>query len=142
MKKHVFILLLSIICSCNAQNMQLIDMSSNQEMNYVFARVYPESIIRKELFKNGLYVTIFKISDPKVTPENFSEGDEFLQSYIISVTPDGDYYTNSKLYKIEGFCNPKILEIKETTYPMVTIKVEHGVYSDRKVETFTLEGVN
>tara|TARA_R110001583_G_scaffold147991_2_gene299976 strand:- start:5698 stop:6051 length:354 start_codon:yes stop_codon:yes gene_type:complete len=116
-------------------------MSRNEEMNYIFARIYPENIIRKELFKNGLYVTIFKISDSKVTPENFSEGDEFLQSYMISVTPDGDYYTNSKLYKIEGLCNPKILEIKETTFPKFLIKVEHGLFNDRKTKLFELEGV-
>ena len=110
MKKNIFILLLSIVCSCNAQSIQLIDMSRNEE-------------------------------DSKVTPENFSEGDEFLQSYMISVTPDGDYYTNSKLYKIEGLCNPKILEIKETTFPKFLIKVEHGLFNDRKTKLFELEGV-
>ena len=40
--------------------------------------------------------------------------EDFLSSYLVSVIPDGDYYSYSKLYKIEGLYNPKVIEIKET----------------------------
>ena len=79
-------------------------------MNYLFARIAPKLTINKELYKESLYITIYQLSDSKATPENFFDGyDGTLASFIVSIIPDGDYYTRSKLYKIEGFLNPKIL---------------------------------
>jgi len=109
-------------------------------MNYVFARIYTKSKT-KELYNKGLFVTIYKMSDSKATPKERIE--DFLSSYIISVRPDGDYYSYSKLYKIEGLIIPKIIEIKETVAPNFSIKIEHGSYRDnkRKMEIFEFEGV-
>ena len=112
-------------------------------MNYIFSRIdYTKGIINKELYNRGLFVTVFEISDSKATPKERME--DFLRSYIISVTPDGDYYSYSNLYKIEGLIIPKVLEIKETTAPNFSIKIEHGSYRDnkRKIEIFEFEGVH
>lgn len=130
------------INSCKAQKLNTKELSSNFDMNYVLARIFPNSLVSKQLYKDSQFLTIFKISDSKITPENYSEGDEFLISYFISVAPDGDSYTNSKLYKIEGLINPKITEIKETTFPNFSIKIEHGSYDKRKVENLNFKGVN
>ena len=46
---------------------------------------------------------------------------------MISIAPDGNYYTWSKLYKIEALVNPKILEIKETKYPNFILKIEEVI---------------
>ena len=140
MRKLLFILILTVT-TCQAQNRKVIELSDNSEMNYIFARIAPILTIDKELYKGGMYATIFYLSDPKVTPEDFSEGHEFLSSYIVSVTEDGDYYSGSKLYKIEGLANPKIIETKESNYPKFIIKIEHGVYDKRKIETFEFEGI-
>ena len=140
MRKLLFILILTVT-ACQSQNGKVIELSDNSEMNYIFARISLRKPIFKELYNRGLFATIFQISDSRITPEDFSEGHEFLSSYIVSMSPDGDYYTNSRLYKIEGLANPKIIEIKETTYPKFIIKIEHGVYDKRKIETFEFEGV-
>jgi len=131
MKKIILILVTLIFTNCKAQNIK--NISQNTEMNYVFSRIYHKDIINKNLFNSGLFVSIYRISDSKVTPDDFSkETEEFLDSYIISVTPDGDYYSTSKLYKIEGIYNPKIVEVKEGQYPKFTIKVEFGEYKKKK----------
>lgn len=137
MKIFIPILFIFFFVNCKAQKIK--DLSSNQEMNYIFARIYTKSIT-KELYDGILFVTIYEISDSNATPEDFSEGEEFLYSYLISVIPDGDYYSYSKLYKVEGLINPKILEIKETIFPMFSIKIEHGDYKNRKIEVFEFEG--
>jgi hypothetical protein len=118
-----------------------IDLSSYQEMNYIFARIHNSKPISKEFYKGSLYATIFHLSDSKATPDSLFEGyDGMVSSYIISITPDGDYYSWSKLYKIEGLINPKILEIEETEYPNFAIKIEEGFFNNRKVINFKLVG--
>ena len=128
--------------SCKAQKVVVKDISNNVDMNYLFARLDSKDIFNQELWNGGQYVKVFKISDSKATPENYFEGtDEVLTSLIISTVPDGDYYTNSKLYKIEGLCNPTILEIKEEEQFRFSIKIEYGAFNKREVEVFELVGV-
>ena len=135
------ITLVLVSTSCKAQQPKVKDLSNNIKVSYILGNIWEKPII-EELWKGGLYIKIFKMSDSKATPEGLFEGyGGILSSLIISVLPDGDYYTNSRLYKIEGLANPKIIEIKETTYPKFSIKIEHGFYDKRKIETFEFEGV-
>jgi len=141
MKKAIFITTFWLsFLSCSSQEAVLRNLDYNSEMNYIFSRINPYDIFNKELYNGGLYVKIFLMSDPKVTPKKYME--DFLSSYIISVSPDGDYYSNSRLYKIEGVYNPKIVEIKEDLSLKFSINIEHGFHDKRKIETFILEGVN
>jgi hypothetical protein len=144
MKKIITVLILPFFfINCKAQNLNLLDISNKPDINYMFANIRTDSIIEKELWKGGQFVKIFKMTDYKATPEDYFEGyDGVLESLIISSMPDGDYYTSSKLYKVEGLCNPKILEIKEDDYPKFSIKIEHGFFDNRKIEIFIIKGVN
>ena len=144
MKKIVLIFVIGFCFSCRAQQPILEDLSSKSIMNYTFALIHTEKIIRKELYNSTLYIAVFQISDPQATPNNFSQGThEVVDSYIVSVKSDDTYYSSSdsKLYKIEGIYSPKIIEIKESNYPKFIIKIEHGFYDKRKIETFEFEGV-
>lgn len=143
---HLLFIAFFISINCSSQEnkhiIKNIDLSGHSEMNYIFARIYDIKPISMELYGGGLFISVFQISDSKATPENFFEGyDSSLSSYIISVKEDGDYYTGSKLYKIEGLEAPKVLEIKETKYPKFTIKIEHGAYTKRKTDAFEFEGI-
>ena len=136
MKNIISILLIFFFISCKAQKIK--DLSENKEMNYIFART-SKNVIVKELYNRGLFVTIFQLSDSKATPDEYME--DFLSSYMISVVPDGDYYSHSKLYKLEGLIIPKIIEIKESVYPKFIIKIEYGSFLEkRKVKSFEFEG--
>jgi len=142
MKSIIFILtFLLSFWSCSSQEILVRNLDYNFEMNYILARIdHTKGIINKELYNRGLFITVFEMSDSKATPKERME--DFLRSYIISVTPDGDYYSYSKLYKIEGLIIPKVLEIKETTALNFSVKIEHGSYRDnkRKIEIFEFEG--
>ncbi len=139
-KPIVLLILLGIITfSCKAQRLKAENISMNSEMNYVFARIYDEKPYTQILFDGSYLMSVFKFSDSKSTPENFSEGHEFLDSYIISIVPDGDYYTTSKLFKIEGLNDPKILDIKEQKYPHISLKIEHGFPNERKIDIVIVE---
>ena len=133
-------ILLTVFLSCTSQNVTLKSLDSLNEMNYIFSRINPSNIIQKDLFGRSTFVKIFEISDSKITPETFLEGHEFFISYFISVNPDGDYYSYSKLFKLEGLINPIVKEIKEISAPDFSIKIEHGTDSNRKMETIKLEG--
>jgi hypothetical protein len=142
MKKVLFILILFLtFWSCSSQETIVKNLVYNTEMNYIFSRINTATIYKEKLYKEGLFITIYEMTDSKATPIEYIE--DFLSSYIVSAVPDGDYYSYSKLYKIEGLINPKILEIKETTAPNFSIKIEHGSYRDnkRKIEIFEFEGV-
>ena len=124
-----------------AQEIRVLDLSDRTEMNYYFARVLDSTFNSKWIYNYALEVKIFEISDSKATPENLFEGyDGLLASYLVSVYPDDNYYNWSKLYKIEGCMNSKILEIKETEYPYFTITIEYGVNGQREEKVFTLKG--
>ena len=139
MKNLIFMIILLFCVNSKAQKVVIKDLSNDEEMNYIFSRINSENIISKELYNRGMFVTVYEISDSKSTPEEYME--DFLSSYIISVSPDGDYYSNSKLYKIEGIYNPKILEIKESESPKFLLKIEYGIQNKRKFEVFEFIGV-
>ncbi len=143
MKKITTILVFLVFISCQAQyTPELKDLSQNYEVNYILANIWQEATY-KELYNGSLYVKTFIMGDSKATPEGLFEGyDAIISSLLISVVPDGDYYTSSKLYKIERLIRPKILEIKEAAYPNFSIKIEHGFYDKRKIEVFAFEGVH
>jgi len=110
-------------------------------MNYIIANIRDTGIVRKKLYKRGLFVTVFPIADSKATPKGyFDSSDEVLDSYIISIVPDGDYYTSSKLFKIEGLCKPEILELIETKYPEIQIKIESGFMNNRVTKIYKING--
>ena len=125
--------------SCKSQEILVKDLSNEADMNYIFARINPTQTRSTILYNYGLFVNIYKFSDSKITLEK--EMEDFLSSYLVSVTPDGDYYSYSKLYKIEGLYNPKIIEVKETEgLDKFKIKIEFGAYNNRQIQNFELEG--
>lgn len=145
MKIKILLLISLISLTCKSQELKVHELSKNSEMAYIFSRISTSSdlIIHKELYQGGMFAKIFYMLDPQATPKDYSKGtEEFLTSYIISINPDGDYYVNTKLYKIEGLSNPKILEIKGTIYPNFEIKIEYGIYDNRKTKSFELIGPN
>jgi hypothetical protein len=140
MKKFILLLILANI-SCKGQEAKKIDLSNKSEMNYIFARISNSKPTSKWIYNYGLHINIFKLSDSKATKKSLFEGyDGIVASYMISIAPDGNYYTWSKLYKIEALVNPKILEIKETKYPNFILKIEEGFYDNRKVRKFKIVG--
>ena len=116
-----------------AQNpVKQLDLSDNTELNYVFSRMNTENIQTKILYEGGLHIKLFSISDSKVTAEDFSEGtEEFLESYYISISPDGDAYTSSRLIKLEGLVFPEIISISESQFPAFSITMEQGFKGNR-----------
>ncbi len=139
MRALYFTLSLLSFLSCSSQKALVKNLDFDSEMNYIFSRINTSTVLKEELYNGGLYVKVFQISDSKATPKKYLE--DFLSSFIISVTPDGDYYSYSKLYKIEGIYNPKILEIKETNAPKFSIKIEYGPAKNRKIELLNFDGV-
>ena len=136
MKRIILALILTISFSCESQSKKT-HIVSNEELNYVLSNIYIEKIERKELFNAEAYLTIFEIADSKITKDNaFPETDEILSSYYITVIPDGDYYITSKLFKIEGLINPKIITINEGGFPEFSLTIEHGLFNKRVKENF------
>lgn len=145
MKKLIITLCFISVCiQINAQKSTVQkDVSQNAEMNYALARMDVKDIQYQSLYQGALHVKIFKISDSKSTPENFSEGtDEFLESLYVSIAPDGDSYTKSKLLKIEGLMYPKVLQISESGFPKFNITIELGNKNERYSKIFELQGVS
>lgn len=139
MKTCLFYISFFICFSCVSQEqiVKKIDLSNQQELNYIFSRIVEKKPIVKSLYKDGLFVTIIEISDSKATPENLFEGYcASVSSFYISVYPDGDGYTSSKLYKIEGLIHPKIIGISETKYPNFKINIEYGDFDKRVNKIF------
>ena len=100
---------------------------SSSEMNYAFSRLDTQNIITEILYDGALHLKMYTISDSEITPENFSEGtEEFLESIYVSISPDGDAYTESKLIKLEGLLFPEILEVTELEYPKFSVEIEVG----------------
>lgn len=143
MKKIIGILLFIVITiSCDAQNIKVKDISKNADMNYFMANILPAKTISKEIYNGGLFVNIFQLNDSKATDKAmFEEYDGVASSFLVSVIPDGDYYTSSKLFKIEGLINPEIKSINVTVYPEFIIMIEYGIAEDRKYEEFRLKGI-
>lgn len=126
--------------SCKSQE-NVIEISNFNETNYLISNIIKTLKISKEMFKGSFYINIFEISDSKISEKNINEGEEVLSSYLISCIPDGDYYSSSKLFKIQGLLNPKIKNIKERKYPYFEILIEYGEFNNIKTESFILEGI-
>lgn len=132
------LLLFVVITSCNAQKVNKI--SSDNE-KYILANIYKINYSFYNLYNSSFFVNVYAMFDSKATlQEDFEGTDEVLSSILISIMPDGDYYTTSKLYKIERLLQPKVLEINETTFPKFKITVEHGKSGDRIVSEYIFDG--
>ena len=144
MKKSLLTLTLLVFLSCKSQNIIVKDLSKNNNLNYYFSRINLNESFNRSLFKESLFLNIFILSDPKTTSnKSISEGtEEFFSSCFISISPDGEYYTTSKLIKIENIVNPKILDIYEGTYPYFYIKMEYGNYNKRKIKNFKFKVID
>lgn len=133
-----FIAVLLVHTNCMAQ---LKDLSADNSSNYILSNINKVDYLNDELYNGSLFVSVFTMSDSRIDPKGlFNDTDEVLSSVLISIIPDGDYYTSSKLYKIEGLVAPEIVQITETQYPDLVITVESGFYKDRKQISYTLDG--
>lgn len=133
-----FIAVLLVHTNCMAQ---LKDLCADNSSNYILSNINKVDYLNDELYNGSLFVSVFTMSDSRIDPKGlFNDTDEVLSSVLISIIPDGDYYTSSKLYKIEGLVAPEIVQITETQYPDLVITVESGFYKDRKQISYTLDG--
>ncbi|SFT43541.1 hypothetical protein SAMN04489724_0743 [Algoriphagus locisalis] len=141
MNKVILFALSSLfLIDCNAQSNAVQDLSDEKSLSYVLATIEEVVYSNHELYNRSFFVNVYIMSDSKATPEGYFEGyDGVLSSVLVSIAPDGDYYTASQLYKIEGILNPKILEMKETSYPEFVLSIEHGEATSRKVVEYKLD---
>ncbi|WP_300024092.1 hypothetical protein [uncultured Maribacter sp.] len=138
-----FIVILSVfifVSSCRGQQ-KIIDLSDSQNLSYYIANIKKCNFLKKNMFDDSFFISIFEILETRTDINNFSEGKELSSSYLISILPDGDYYSSSKLFKIEGLINPKIVEILEKEYPKFNLMVETGNYNERIIEIYNLDGI-
>ncbi|MFV0186177.1 hypothetical protein OBK20_02200 [Empedobacter falsenii] len=135
MKKLLILYTIIISSICSAQIKEISDSYSN----YILATIYRTDYLNYQIYNKSLFLNIFSINDSKGTStDSFNETDEVLQALIISVSPDGDYYTTSKLYKIDELIFPKIVEINETKYPEFIIKIKTGMNNNRIVKEYKI----
>lgn len=124
------------ILNCKAQG-DLIEMTDNTDMIYYFSNISQVNLINHSLFSRAIFVNVYTVNDSKATPDNYFEGyDGVLQSLFISIKPDGDYYSWSKLFKIEGVLNPEIITINELKYPKFEIVIEFGNKKSRDSKSY------
>lgn len=135
MKKILLLYIILISSICTAQIEEISDSSSK----YILANIYRIDYLNYQIYNRSLFLNIFTINDSKGTFDNsFKETDEVFEAIIISISPDGDYYTSSKLYKIRELIFPKILSIKETKYPEFIIRIESGMKNNRTIKDFKI----
>lgn len=135
MKKILLLYIILISSICSAQIEEISDSSSK----YILANIYRTDYLNHQIYNRSLFLNVFTINDSKGTFDNsFKETDEIFSAIIISISPDGDYYTSSKLYKIRELIFPKILSIKETKYPEFIIKIESGMKNNRTIKDFKI----
>jgi len=127
--------------NCKAQG-KLIEMTVNTNLNYYFSNISEVNVINHSLFSRAMFLNVYTVNDAKATPDDYFEGyDGVLQSLFIAVKPDGDYYSWSKLYKIESILNPKIITINELKYPKFEIVIEFGNKNNRSSKSFFISPV-
>ncbi|QDH80188.1 hypothetical protein FKX85_14525 [Echinicola soli] len=139
--KLFIVIILTSACLLNfkAQSSVVQDISDELSLNYVLSNIDKVDYSFYGLYERSFFVSVYTIFDTKATPKGYFEGhDSVLSSVLVSVMPDGDYYTKSNLYKIEGLLDPKVQGIAETTYPDFELLVEHGKYGNRKTEKYKL----
>lgn len=116
-----------------AQEFKLKDLTGDSRANYFFANIQSVEFLSYPVFERALFINTILIFDSEATPADYFEGtDQVLSSILISIRQDGDYYTESKLYKLEGLENPKILAIHEGVFPEVIVEVEYGKKNKKK----------
>jgi hypothetical protein len=123
--------------SCNAQK-RVVGLLDNSEMDYIVSNITHCHVLSKAMFDASFYINIFEFSDSKTSTKYGQEVEEISSSFLITSVPDGDYYTESKLFKISGFLNPYFVNIEEIEYPKFRITIENGAYNNRKSEIFTI----
>jgi len=144
--KVYFLLLISFFFletefACKAQDAKIIELTSDETTNYLLANITEINYSFQEIFKRSFFVNVYTINDSKATPQDyFEEYDGILSSILISIIPDGDYYVKSKLFKIEGLENPKIVSLKEKDFPEFVIAVISGPLENRKTFEYRFKG--
>lgn len=129
------------ILNCEAQG-ELIEITDNTDLNYYFSNISKVNVKNHSLFSRAMFLNVYTVDDAKATPDNYFEGyDGILQSLFIAVKPDGDYYSWSKLYKIEGILNPEIITINELKYPKFEIVIEIGNKNNRNSKSYFIRPV-
>lgn len=130
---------LTNIFSCKAQG-NVIELTSNEDLNYYLSNIAEVNANSYSLFSDAIFINVITVHDSKATPDNYFEGyDGLLQSVLITINPDGDYYTKSKLIKIEGLEAPKLITIKEQKFPNFEITLEIGPFNKRVTKPFIFQ---
>jgi len=127
--------------SCKAQEGVIIEMSKDNVANYLLANIKEINYSFHELYDRSFFINVYTLDDSMATSKSsFQEYDGILKSILVSVIPDGDYYVQSKLFKIEGLENPVILGITEKGYPEFILSVETGAADKRKNCDYKISG--
>lgn len=126
---------------CQAQQGVVKKLPSTSEASYLLANIKAVNYSFHELHDRSFFVNVFTLNDPRATPKGFfEEHDGILSSILIAIMPDGDYYTESKSFKIEGLENPVITAITEKEYPEFTLSIESGPMEKRKTVEYIFTG--
>jgi hypothetical protein len=132
MKALLTVILVAITISCKSQ-VTLDNLSHNEDLNYYLANININKIVRYSIFNDGLYITFFPFADFRHTPDDLNnDGHEVQTSYLISVSPDGEY-VESSTYQIGPFMLPKIISVTQGDYPNFTVEIESGVFNNKVI---------
>ena len=125
-----------VFTNCKSQSIEIFDISNKKELNYIVANIDISNIKKKSLYDGAFFITIFQMYDLKINYD--TETDEVFRSLLISISPDGDYYTNSKLLKIENLIKPNIIDINQKEYPNIVLNIEYGNFKDRRIKNLAI----
>ena len=129
----------TFLIASKAQSIKVEDLSGELSLNYVLANMEKIVYSNHALYDRSFFVSVYTISDSKATPSGlFEEADGILSSVLVSIVPDGDFYVDSKLFKIEGILNPVVETLKETKFPEFSLSIAHGKALERKLVKYTL----
>jgi hypothetical protein len=87
------------------------------------------SIESKLYSKSDFGFKIFKKANASGSA-NISGTDEISFSYLIAIS-EFDEHPEQSLFEVEGFINPKILDVKPKSEDF-TVSIEHGMLTNRK----------
>jgi hypothetical protein len=137
----LFFFFLQIKYTCKAQDAKITELTSHETANYLLANITEINYSFQEFFNRSFFVNVYTLNDSKATPQDyFEEFDGIFSSILISIIPDGDYYVESKLFKLEGLENPKIVSLKEKEFPEFVIAVISGPLENRKTFEYRFKG--
>ncbi|MEB2787398.1 hypothetical protein [Algoriphagus persicinus] len=145
MKSYVLLLTIFLFLQgqfiCKAQEGFVKEISKDNVANYLLANIKEINYSFHELHDRSFFINVYTLDDSMATPKSsFQEYDGILSSLLISIIPDGDYYVQSKLFKIEGLENPVILGISEKSFPEFIVSVESGGVNKRKNYDYKFSG--